>query len=184
MRVIAGKYKGKKLVCPKGEVVRPTSDKVKEAMFGVLQFGIIGAYVLDAFAGSGALGIEALSRGAAHVDFIEKKTVCIRAIKNNLNIVSEKALYDLYQGDALKLIPALKGRGYDIIFLDPPYDSNLYYETLLRAAESRIVRKGTKIVVECRKTFDFKLPMKYNFTKRKDYGDISLLFLEYGEECD
>ncbi len=71
MRVIAGSLKGRRLVCPKGETIRPTTDKVKEAMFGALQFEIPGAYVLDAFAGSGALGIEALSRGAAHADFAE-----------------------------------------------------------------------------------------------------------------
>ena len=81
MRVISGRYKSRRLAAPKGSIARPTTDKVKEAMFGAIQFDIAGAYVLDAFAGSGALGIEALSRGAAHVDFIEENTACVKILR-------------------------------------------------------------------------------------------------------
>ena len=84
MRVIAGKYKGRRIDCPKGTVVRPTTDMVKEAMFGVLHFDIAGAMVLDAFAGSGALGIEALSRGAVGVDFVEKNAKCFSTLEKKL----------------------------------------------------------------------------------------------------
>ena len=178
MRVIAGKYKGRKLLSPKGKDIRPTTDKVKEAVFGSLQFDIPGAVVLDAFAGSGALGIEALSRGAAHVDFVEKNSVCMKTLNDNLAIVGTDD-YSFIKGDVLKIADRLKS--YDIIFLDPPYDEGLYIPFLEKAAENGLVKKGSKIVMECRRTFDFILPKMYNFIKKKDYGDISLWFLEYGD---
>lgn len=179
MRVIAGKYKGRKLICPKGEIVRPTTDKVKEALFGAIQFDLPGAFVLDAFAGSGALGIEALSRGAQHVDFIEKNSEPMAALKQNLESVAGNEGYDIYKGDSLKLVSGLKK--YDIVLLDPPYDAGMYNEFLELARSAGILNKGCKIIAECRRKFDFIVPMKYNFLKRKDYGDISLWFLEFGE---
>lgn len=178
MRVIAGKYKGRRLDCPKGDAVRPTTDKVKEAMFGAIQFELPGSIVLDAFAGSGALGIEALSRGAEHVDFIEKNSEPLAVLKQNLESIAGKDGYDVYKGDALKLIKTIKK--YDIVLLDPPYDAGFYEEFLIAADSSGILSEGCKIIAECRRKFDFIVPMKYNFVKRKDYGDISLWFLNYG----
>lgn len=177
MRVIAGSLKGRRLVCPKGIDVRPTTDKVKEAMFGALQFDLPGAKVLDAFAGTGALGIEALSRGAAYVDFVEKDPESLRALRDNLSPV-DKGRYTLFKGDVFKLAPRL-GK-YDIVILDPPYDAGYYTKILEIADESRILNDGCLVVAECRRKFDFILPIKYNLTKRKDYGDISLWFLCYG----
>ena len=178
MRVIAGRYGGRRIVCPKGETARPTTDRVKEAMFGVLQFQIEGKRVLDAFAGSGALGIEALSRGAAHADFIECDPQCLRALTDNLKMIEETNSYSVLKGDVFTLMPML-GK-YDLLLLDPPYDAG-YYEPVLRLArESGILEHGAAVMVECRRKFDFSPPMEYNFTKRRDYGDISLVFFEYG----
>lgn len=176
--MIAGKYKGRRLECPKGLDVRPTTDKVKESMFGALQFDLPGANVLDAFAGTGALGIEALSRGAAHVDFIENDAASLRALKENLSNVDTDS-YSVYKGDVFKVMTRL-GR-YDMVLLDPPYDSGFYTEFLELADEYGILSSGCIVVAECRRKFDFILPIKYNLTKRKDYGDISLWFLSYGE---
>ena len=178
MRIIAGKYKGRKLESPKGDLIRPTSDKVKEAVFGSLQFDIPGAVVLDAFAGSGALGIEALSRGAAHVDFVEKNGSCIATLYNNLKLI-ETNNYNVIRGDVIRSADRLSK--YDIIFLDPPYDEGLYIPFLEMAAEHKLIKKGGRIVLECRRKFDFALPKEYNFSKKKDYGDISLWFLYYEE---
>lgn len=177
MRVIAGSYKGRRLECPKSDKIRPTTDKVKEALFGVLQFSIPGAYVLDAFAGSGALGIESLSRGAAHVDFVEIDPDCLRTLKQNAEALSKDG-FNIYKGDIMKLMPRLQK--YNIVLLDPPYDSQLYIEFLKTADTAGILEKGCRMAIECRKKFDFILPEKYNFIKKKDYGDISLWFLEYG----
>jgi len=178
MRVIAGEYKGRRIACPKGEAARPTTDRVKEAMFGVLQFRIEGMRVLDAFAGSGALGIEALSRGAAHVDFIERDPLCLRALTDNLRMVEDTGRYRVLKGDTLSMLPSL-GQ-YDLLLLDPPYDAGYYDKVLGLAHECGNLSPGAIVMVECRRKFDFSPPVEYNFTKRKDYGDISLIFLEYG----
>ncbi len=179
MRVIAGAFKGRRLFCPPGGAVRPTTDRVKEAMFGSIQFAVKGARVLDAFAGSGALGIEALSRGAAHVDFVEKDDV--KALERNLSGIGAENCR-IYQGDVIKILPSL-GR-YDIVLADPPYDGGLYAPLLEALRDSDRLNEGASIVMECRRKFDFIMPMGYNLTKRKDYGDISLLFLFYGEQSD
>ncbi len=183
MRVIAGEYGGRRLECPKGDIIRPTTDKVKEAMFGALHFDIADAAVLDAFAGSGALGIEALSRGAAHVDFVEKNALCLRALRTNLDMLGECARYQVYKGDVLSLMPQL-GKKYDIMLLDPPYGAGLYGDVLEKADACGILKPGARVVMESRRKFDFTLPLQYNFVKRRDYGDISLWQLEYGVQRD
>ncbi len=178
MRVIAGEYKGRRIECPEGDAARPTTDRVKEAMFGMLQFRIEGRRVLDAFAGSGALGIEALSRAAAHVDFIERDPVCLRTLTENLRMVQDTERYRVLKGDVFSLLPSL-GK-YDLMLLDPPYDAGYYDEILKRSHEYGILQNGAIIMMECRRKFDFFPPVEYNFTKRREYGDISLILLEYG----
>ena len=180
MRVIAGAYRGRKLLPPPGMTARPTTDRVKEAMFGALQFDIAGSRVLDAFAGSGALGIEALSRGAAQVDFVEKDPAWV--LEQNLKTVGAQNAR-VFRGDVLKLIAGL-GQ-YDIVLLDPPYDAGLY-EPVLRALDGGPLRDGGVVVLECRKSFDLSDMIvynltKYSLTKRKNYGDISVAFLSYGD---
>ncbi len=177
MRVIAGNFKGRRIICPKGRDIRPTTDKVKEAMFAVMQFELPGACVLDAFAGTGALGIEALSRGAQHVDFVEKDPSTLRVLNENLSMADTDS-FGVFKGDMFKVMPKLKK--YDIVLLDPPYDSGLYESFLIKADENGILNKGCITAVECRRKFDFIIPIKYNLVKNKDYGDISLWFLHYG----
>jgi 16S rRNA (guanine(966)-N(2))-methyltransferase RsmD len=160
--------------------VRPTTDRVKEAMFGAIQFDIAGRRVLDAFAGSGALGIEALSRGAAHADFVEKEPACIRALEENLKAVGA-ANARIHRGDVLRLLPTLGT--YDLLLLDPPYDEGLYEPVLTAAHEHGRLNAGAVVVAECRKSFALSAPIGYNLTKRKDYGDISVVFLVYGEKA-
>ena len=178
MRVIAGEYRGRRLAAPAGSIARPTTDRVKEAMFGAIQFDVAGARVLDAFAGSGALGIEALSRGAAHVDFVEREPACLKALEENIKAVGAKNAR-IRRGDVLKLLPSL-GQ-YELMLLDPPYDDALYVPMLELARDHGVLANGAIVVAECRKKFDLSVPIGYNLTKRKEYGDISLLFLVYGE---
>ena len=177
MRVIAGTYRGRKLLPPPGMTARPTTGRVKEAMFGAIQFEIPGSRVLDAFAGSGALGIEALSRGAAQVDFVEKDPACLRVLEENLKKVGA-ANARVYKGDVFRLLPGLGE--YDIVLLDPPYDAGLY-EDVLKALDGGALKDGGIVVMECRKSFDLSYMFGYNLTKRKNYGDISVAFLSYGE---
>ncbi len=178
MRVIAGEYRGRRLAAPAGSIARPTTDRVKEAMFAVIQFEVAGARVLDAFAGSGALGIEALSRGAAHVDFVEKDAVCLKTLEENIRAVGAENAR-IHRGDVIKLMPKL-GK-YDLMLLDPPYDDAWYVPVLEHARDNCILTDGAVVVAECRKKFDLSVPIGYNLTKRKEYGDISLVYLAYGE---
>jgi 16S rRNA (guanine966-N2)-methyltransferase len=121
MRVIAGMYGGRRLTAPAGARTRPTSDRVREALFSILAARVDGARVLDLFAGSGALGIEALSRGAESALFVDDAPAAIRAIRANLEALGIDA--GVRRADALRYLGAAPGSGaqYDLVFLDPPY---------------------------------------------------------------
>lgn len=122
MRVISGKYRGKKLISPSDERVRPTTDRIKETVFNILQFKVSGARVLDLFSGSGALGIECVSRGAAEVIFADKSQDSLDLTAKNLNGIEGN--YRIIPGDFLGVLKTVEGK-FDIIFLDPPYDGQL-----------------------------------------------------------
>ena len=123
IRVCGGIYKSRRIECPvKG--VRPTTDKVKEAVFSTLSADIPGAYVLDLFAGSGNLGIEALSRGAHQATFVDKSAVCIRCIEKNLSTLGNSMDAVFIKSDVSTFVQHFPGR-FDIIFMDPPYNKGL-----------------------------------------------------------
>src|SRR5881392_796168 len=121
MRVIAGEYGGRRLQTPAGLDTRPTSDRVREALFSILGERVADARVLDLFAGSGALGLEALSRGAAEATFVDSAPAAIRALRENLAALAAEA--ELRREDALRFLDgaARARRHYDLVFLDPPY---------------------------------------------------------------
>ena len=121
MRVIAGQWGGRRLQAPSGESTRPTSDRVREALFSILAPRIEGARVLDLFAGSGALGIEALSRGAAAATFVDSAAAAIRAVRANLEALGIEA--EVVRADARRFLggASAAARQYDLVFLDPPY---------------------------------------------------------------
>src|SRR5687767_4073898 len=121
MRIIAGALKGRRLKTPRWDGLRPTSDKLRETLFNILAPRIEGARVLDGYAGTGALGIEALSRGAAHVTFVERDRRAVALIAENLRTCGVEADYTIEHED---VAAALHGaaRAFDLILLDPPYD--------------------------------------------------------------
>lgn len=129
LRVITGKYKGRKLEAPEDYNVRPTTDKVKEAVFDILMNDIYGSTCCDLFAGSGSLGIEALSRGAQMCWFCDSDRNSIRLIKKNISIVGASSEARVVTGDYKKCLRKIDGK-IDIFFVDPPYESGLY-ETVL-----------------------------------------------------
>jgi len=124
LRIIAGEFKGRRLKAPAGRTVRPTGDRVKEAWFSILQQSIPDARVLDLFAGSGALGFEALSRGAVSVDFVETSKASLAAIRDNATTLNVGDRVTIHRSDALRFAERLQPAQYDMAFADPPYASD------------------------------------------------------------
>ncbi len=122
MRIVSGIYGGRRLVAPKGTIARPTQDRVREAWFSILGPEVNGARVLDLFAGSGALGLEALSRGAASAEFVEKARPSLLALEANIAALGVQGVAQVRKGDALKFAVAVVPGRYDLVFADPPYD--------------------------------------------------------------
>ncbi|MEX2155279.1 MAG: 16S rRNA (guanine(966)-N(2))-methyltransferase RsmD [Gemmatimonadales bacterium] len=121
LRIIAGEFKGRRLKTPTGRSVRPTSDRVREAWFSILQQSIPGARVLDLFAGSGALGFEALSRGAVSVDFVERHRSSLAVLNANAETLKVEERVTIHRVDAMRFAERLQPGQYDVAFADPPY---------------------------------------------------------------
>ncbi len=176
MRIIAGEGKGKRLRSPKTSV-RPTTALVRGAIFSILYPMLDQEWqALDLYAGTGALGIEALSRGAAWVDFVEHNRKCCDAIKRNLEatgFASQSRVYCLSVDKALTMLD----RAYDVVFLDPPYDDPSLPTTLDSLFGSRLVSPKSTVVVQCstrqRLSADFH---KFHMIKNRHYGDTSISF--------
>ena len=125
MRIVAGQWRGRRLVTPKGDIVRPTADRVREAWMSIVSPWLPEARVLDLFAGSGALGIEALSRGATSVDLVDTGAPALKAIATNLEQVGAGDAATVHRTDAFAYLEKLAAHAYDVAFADPPYDKGL-----------------------------------------------------------
>ena len=165
MRVVAGELKGRTLHAPKGQGIRPTSDKVRGAIFNVLQ-DVEGAHVLDLFAGTGALGIEALSRGAADVTFVDADTA---AAERNLASLGIEAT--VQRRDVLRFLESDDGR-YDLVFADPPYSSAPRLGEQLTELLPAVLSKNARIVTESDKRAPLELGFPLEF--ERDYGDTRI----------
>lgn len=171
MRVISGKYKGKKLDGFGIDGTRPTMDRVKESLFGSIQNYIKGASCLDLFAGSGSLGIEALSNGANDCYFVDNGPVAFKILeKNTSNIEEQKYLYKMDYKKALELFKE-KNIKFDIIFLDPPYMLNLINDALKKIREYNLLNEDGIIICEYE---DEEIMTDYKCIKEKKYGTINI----------
>lgn len=152
MRVIAGDYKGRKLKAVPGTKTRPTSDKVKESIFHILGPFFPGGKCLDLFAGSGSLGIEALSRGMNEAVFVDYSNQAIRCIHDNLKIVDENVMVTVFRQDAFAILRILekKAEKFDLILIDPPYDKININELLLAVNQRNIANDDALLYVEYR----------------------------------
>jgi len=121
VRIIAGEWRGRTLAAPQGRDTRPTRDRVREAWMSAIQFELPGSRVLDLFAGSGALGLEALSRGAAHATFVEDGARALRTLQSNIELLDAGERVDIVRGDAIAFVRRLEAGSYDIALADPPY---------------------------------------------------------------
>lgn len=155
MRVITGSARGAKLQTLDGIATRPTSDRVKEAIFNIIQFDIEGRRVLDLFAGSGQLAIEALSRGAAYAALVDQSAEAVKVIKGNLKKAKFDQKASVYQSDYLRFLATTREQ-FDIIFLDPPYAEKFLENALRKISEIDILTEGGIIV--CERSKEKQLP--------------------------
>ena len=177
MRVITGTARGRKLKTPENYDIRPTTDNVKESVFNIIQFDIEGRRVLDLFAGTGQMGIECLSRGAAEAVFVDKSRDAVKIIRDNLKTCRLKATG--VQDDALSFLRSC-GK-FDIIFVDPPYDMPIYEPVLELINLVDILSEGGIIICEARR--EKQLPeMTAPYFKRKEYNYGRVKICIYSKE--
>jgi 16S rRNA (guanine966-N2)-methyltransferase len=188
MRVIAGTYRSRILKSLKGLALRPTSDRLRETLFNVLGPAVVGARFVDVFAGTGAVGIEAISRGAAEVVFIENHPPAVALIRKNLESLGVRSGAAVFDADALRGLEMLaarqKGTGaaFDFVFLDPPYAASEEYARVLRVLGSAsFLAPGSIVIAEHHKKFD--LPVHTGSLARfriLKQGDAALTFYRHG----
>lgn len=177
MRVIAGTAKGRTLVGPKSHSIRPALDKVKGAIFNIL-FDVADLNVLDVFAGTGAIGIEALSRGARHAVFLDASPEALGIVKKNIELCRFEDRATILRSklpEDLRTVAKRSGiERFDLIFVDPPYDKDLVSPSLRKIAELGLLAEGGQIIVEHSPREEIAMPVK----DRREYGQTIISFLE------
>jgi 16S rRNA (guanine966-N2)-methyltransferase len=175
VRVISGKFKRKKILTPVDNHIRPTADKQREALFHILAHWVIDADVLDLFAGTGAMGIEALSRGAKAVTFIDKNT---RLIKKNINHFNVQCKTNVIQWDIFRNLRCIRGQLFDLILIDPPYHHDHVGKTLSHIAKIQCFHENTIIVAEHACDENIVLPDKFKQLDCRRYGKTQFSFFD------
>ncbi len=181
MRIIGGEFRGRRLKTLKSVKMRPTPMRVKEALFNVLGNRIVGSSFLDLYAGSGQIGIEALSRGAKEVVFIDNHPSALRLIHANLGFLPSEEGLKIPRNNVLRAISSLskEKKKFDIIFLDPPYQSRLAKNTLQALAKSDILKTTTLVIAEHYKSLDLEREINSLIQIRQErYGDTVLTFYQ------
>jgi 16S rRNA (guanine966-N2)-methyltransferase len=189
MRIVGGKHRGRRLASPDGRGVRPTADRVREAVFNLLTHGspavdLTDTAVVDVFAGSGALGLEALSRGAARAAFIDRDQHAINAVRRNAVTLGEEDNVTLLCLDASRLPPSphVAGSPARVALLDPPYGSGLAAPALAGLAGKGWIVKGSVAVVEVGVREPLEAPPAFQVLDERTYGAARVVFLRLGEE--
>ena len=178
MRIISGKARGTKLYTLEGDVTRPTLDRVKESLFNIIQNEIVGSSFLDVFSGSGAIGLEAASRGAKEVILCEKNKEAISVIKKNI----EKTHLDvkLYEMPYEKMLESLDKK-IDIVYIDPPYKTDLVYESVKKMLNLDLLGSESLIIIETdeeERVGKQISKLEVEIINKRKYGRINLIFLK------
>jgi 16S rRNA (guanine966-N2)-methyltransferase len=185
IRIVGGSHRGRHLIVPPGEAVRPTSDRAREALFNILSHGrfaasgspIAGQNVLDAFAGTGAFGLEALSRGAANAAFIENNREALVALRRNVAALGEEDRAHIVTGDATR--PTRAPFSYGLTFLDPPYNSGLVGSALSALAAAGWLGPDALVIAEVGAREALSPPAGFTQADERVYGAARLVFLRY-----
>ncbi len=181
MRIIAGKFRGKALLSPEDNSIRPTADRVRESLFNILQSrlpaGFDGLRVLDLFAGTGALGLEALSRGAGHVIFVDTGAEARGLVRDHIEAFGAGGVTKLLRRDATALGEAGTMGPVDLVFLDPPYAQGLGEKALVSLQQGRWLHPGTLLVLEESSEAALNLPAGFTLEDRRAYGAAALHIL-------
>jgi 16S rRNA (guanine966-N2)-methyltransferase len=182
LRVIAGELKGRKLQKLEGINIRPTSDRVKESLFNILGTRVFDSEFLDLFAGSGGIGIEAYSRGAAKIVFIDESIKSIQVLKGNLEQLKVSQRIEVYNTDYIHALHKLsqEGRGFDIIFVDPPYLKGFAQNALVHISQEGILKEEGLLVIE--HDLEDSMPEtagKLRLGRQKKYGNTMLSFYQW-----
>ena len=184
LRIIAGQWRGRRLQFPDRPGLRPTGDRIRETLFNWLARPIVGARCLDLFAGSGALGLEALSRGAAHCDFVERDRAAAASLRAHIDSLAANPRARVVEADALEFLRGRSAR-YDIVFLDPPFAADLLAASAAALADGDHLEHGAKIYTEQDAHDDCALPTTWRERRRKQSGNVvyALLTAEDPEDA-
>jgi 16S rRNA (guanine966-N2)-methyltransferase len=183
MRIISGRLKGRQLASFKADHIRPTTDRVKETIFNILMGDIDGQRVLDLYSGTGNLGIEALSRGAAYVECVENHKSSLRIISENLKKMGISQEIRVVPQDVFRYLKSYKGEGFQVIFIDPPFTQKLAHDTMLALQASSVSRPGGLVVIESSR--QERIDDKYGafqLLDRREFGDKSASFFQHKPE--
>ncbi len=181
MKIVGGKFGGRRLISPKNNNIRPTSDKIRGAVFNMLasRDALAGVRVLDAFCGTGALGLEALSRGANHCSFMDKARSSLDLAKENAYMLKTADNCDFILKDSSKINVRAEGESlYDLVFLDPPYNKGLINDTLNALINGNWIAPDGWIICESERAITCAIE-GYNINSEKTYGDTKITLLTY-----
>jgi 16S rRNA (guanine966-N2)-methyltransferase len=183
VRVVGGRFRGRTLAGPKSDAIRPTSDRLRETIFNVLAHGygdpVEGARVIDLFAGTGAMGIEALSRGAAFCLFVDEGAQARGLIRENVESLGLGGATRLFRRDATRMGAAGQNPPASLVFCDPPYGRDLAPRALKSCADGGWLSPGALVVVEEAQGSSVALPFGFEEVERRDYGETTVLFARY-----
>jgi 16S rRNA (guanine966-N2)-methyltransferase len=183
MRVVGGRLRSRPIAGPKSHALRPTADRLREALFNILTHAygdpVTGARVLDLFAGTGALGIEAISRGASYALFVDDGVEARALLRNNTESLGLGGVTRIFRRDATKLGLAHPLEPFSLVFLDPPYGKGLAEKALISAHEGGWLAPNALIVVEEAADATFKAPEGFEELERRKYDDTELIFLRH-----
>lgn len=181
LRITGGYYKNSKIISPKGRLIRPTSDRVREALFNILAKRIEGSFFLDLFAGTGAVGVEALSRGAEKSIFIENNNHCVKIINENLKRLNLQEVSNILRGDVISLLNS-KGLNInekmDLIYCDPPYRSTFTEDIMNAIHNKKLLKREGLLIFEHSSKDEIEDSNFWDTVDSRRYGEAALTFLK------